>query len=56
MALPLCMRISRPPEMLRRVVHRSRAFGHLGLEAYGQKTLASWSERKRVLDPAWQHL
>ena len=56
LALPLCMGISRPPEMLRRVVHRSRAFGHLGLEAYGQKTLASWFERKRVLDPAWQHL
>ena len=56
LALPLCMGISRPPEMLRRVVHRSRAFGHLGLEAYGQKTLASWFQRKRVLDPAWQHL
>ena len=56
LALPLCMGISRPPEMLRRVVHRSRAVGHLGLEAYGQKTLASWFERKRVLDPAWQHL
>ena len=53
LALPLCMGISRPPEMLRRVVHRSRAFGHLGFEAYGQKkkTLASWFVRKRVLDP-----
>ena len=29
LALPLCMGISRPPEMLRRVVHRSRAFGLL---------------------------
>ena len=56
LALPLCMGISRPPEMLRRAVHRSRAFGHRGLEAYRQKTLASWFERKRVLDPAWQHL
>ena len=27
-----------------------------GLEAYRQKTLASGFERKRVLDPAWQHL
>ena len=48
--------ISRPPEMMRRAVHRGRAFGHRGLEAYRQKTLASWFERKRVLDPAWQHL
>ena len=39
LALPLCMGISRPPEMLRRVVHRSRAFGHLGLEAYGRLLL-----------------
>ena len=51
LALPLCMGISRPPEMLRRAVHRSRAFGHRGLEAYRQKTLASWFERKRVLGP-----
>ena len=56
LALPLCMGISRPPEMLRRAVHRSRAFGHCGLEAYRQKTLVSWFERKRVLDPAWQRL
>ena len=41
LALPLCMGISRPPEMLRRAVHRSRAFGHRGLEAYRQKTLGS---------------
>ena len=56
LALPLCMGISRPPEMLRRMIHRSRAFGHCGLETHRQKTLASWCERKRVLDPAWQHL
>ena len=56
LALPMCMGISRPPEMLRRAVHRSRAFGHCNLEAYRQKTLASWFERKRVLDPAWQDL
>ena len=56
LALPLCMGFSRPPEMLRRAVHRGRAFGHRGLEAHRQKTLASWFERKRVLDPAWRHL
>ena len=56
LASTLCWGISRPPEMLRRAVHRSRAFGHRGLEAYRQKTLASWFERKRVLDPVWQHL
>ena len=56
LALPMCVGISRPPEMLRRAVHRSRAFGHCNLEAYRQKTLASWFERKRVLDPAWQDL
>ena len=50
LALPLCAGISRPPEMMRRAVHRGRVFGHRGLEAYRQKTLASWFERKRVLD------
>ena len=56
LALPVCRGISRPPEMLRRAVHRGRAFGHRGLEASRQKTLASWFEWKRMLDPAWQHL
>ena len=56
LSLPLCMGISRPPEMLRRAAHRSRALRHRGLEAYRQKTLASWFERKRVLDPAWRHV
>ena len=56
LTLPVCMGISRPPEMLRRAIHKSRALGHRNLEAYRQKSLASWFERKRVLDPVWQHL
>ena len=55
LALPVRRGISRPPEILRRAIHRGRAFDHRGVEAYRQKTLASWFERRRVLDPAWQH-
>ena len=35
-ARPLCVGISRPPELLRRAVHGGRALGHRVLEAYRQ--------------------
>ena len=56
LSLPLCMGLSRPPELLARAAHRSSALGSRALQDHRRKTLDAWLERKRVLDPMWRHL
>ena len=56
LALPLCMGLSRPPELLGRAAHRCSALGPRALHAHRRKTLDGWLERKRVLDPIWSHV
>ena len=61
LALPLCMGISRPPEMLRRVVHRSRAFGHLGWKRMAKRlwlhglSNVCWTQRGSTCRNSYRH-